>query len=138
MHRILDNPKYVKKILQITNDPTATKENWIPCPPFLGRRPMTISKPIKPPQIPKKNTNEQREKSLRNALLFYGDEFEKAYKLAQKNIDPSLKAKFARSLDVGQTLMEWYWDQAIEKMFSRTEKKSSARTIKGQASVATK
>jgi hypothetical protein len=54
---------------------------------------------------------ERREDSLQRAAKAYKDEFSSAYEMAQKQIDPALRAKMQASRDPGETLIEWYRDQ---------------------------
>src|SRR6185312_5065851 len=54
---------------------------------------------------------ERRETSLQNAHGKYKDEFTEAYKAAQQNIDPALKARMQQSRDPGETLIQWHREQ---------------------------
>jgi hypothetical protein len=51
---------------------------------------------------------ERRETSLQLAHKIYKGEFEEAYKAAQQNIDPSLKARMQASRNPDETLIEWH------------------------------
>jgi len=52
--------------------------------------------------------NERREYSLQMARKHYKQDFDQAYALAQKYVDPALRARMQQSSDPGETLMQWF------------------------------
>jgi len=53
-------------------------------------------------------TDERREMSLQMARRTYKEEFDQAYAVAQKYVDPALRARMQMSSDPGETLIQWF------------------------------
>ena len=52
--------------------------------------------------------NERREMSLQTARKTYKEEFDQAYTVAQKYVDPALRVRMQQSSDPGETLIQWF------------------------------
>lgn len=59
--------------------------------------------------------NERRENSLVAARDANPTEFDEAYKAAQQQIDPALRARMQQSRDPGKTLMEWHRENKVKQ-----------------------
>jgi hypothetical protein len=57
--------------------------------------------------------NERRENSLQLAKRTYKEEFDQAYEVAKRYVDPALRARMQQSPDPGETLMHWFRDLKV-------------------------
>lgn len=57
--------------------------------------------------------NERRENSLQLAKRTYKEEFDQAYEVAKRHVDPALRIRMQQSPDPGETLMHWFRDLRV-------------------------